>query len=207
MSVDAVIKKLEALRAQLANGLLGVPAAKELEARMARRIFLQGRNSAGSAIGNYSTKPIYVSLKRREFALLPAIRKLKPRGKPLPKFPKGRTEFADGTPLKTRYFARGYREFREAAGRQPKGKLARLGGKATDGINLNLTGSLAQSFTAGIAAGRVTIGFTSRKEIVKALGAERRFGAIFNPTQEEITAFRVAYSQEVRRFTQNIKIR
>lgn len=205
--INDVIRKLEALKAQIQGGFLGVPAAKELEARMSRRIFLQGRNSANVPIGEYSTKPIYISLKRREFNLLPAIRKLKGRGKPLPKFPKGRTEFADGTPLVSRYFARGYREFREVAGRQPKGKVAKLGGKATDGINFNLTGSLAQSFTTGIASGRVTIGFTSRKELSKALSLERRFGAVFDPTQDEIKAFRAAYTQEVRRFTQNIKIK
>lgn len=200
-----IIRQLEVLKSKIKSGAFAIPAAKELEGRMARRIFLQGKNSAGTAIGQYSTKPLYISLKRREFNLLPAIKKLKGQGKPTKRDPKGKTNFADGRPLVSHYFAGGYREFRQVAGRQPKGKIARLGGKATDGINLNLTGSLAQSFTTGIASERVSIGFTSKKVLTNALSLEKRFGAVFDPTKDEIKAFRAAYIADIRRFLPSIK--
>lgn len=59
MSIDKLLKSLD----KLERGLPRVTeiAARTAMAEMGRRIFTRGLNSAGRKIGEYSTKPIYIS--------------------------------------------------------------------------------------------------------------------------------------------------
>jgi hypothetical protein len=177
--------------------LVGIVAAKEVEAAMGRRIFLKGQATDNSAIGSYSTTPIYVNPKSPILLLLPKFKKRKPSFSPEGK--KGDTVFKNGNPHKTKYFADGYAGFRRAAGREPGAKLQAIGGISASGVNLNLTGSMAQNFTTGISGGIVSLGFTNAQELKKARGNEARFGkAIFAASNGEIAIFDNAVNREMQ---------
>lgn len=175
---------------------VGIVAAKEVEALMGRRIFLQGRATDGSPIGSYSTLPIYVNPNNPQFKLLPKFRKRKPILKPVGK--KGDTVFKNGKPHKTVYFADGYAGLRRVVGREPSAKLQRIGNISATGVNLNFTGSMAASFTVGISGRVVALGFTNGKEFAKARGNEKRFGKdIFSASTAERSAFEAAVNREI----------
>lgn len=129
-----------------------------------KRIFEEGKNSKGGQIGKYSTKPLYFDPKDSPV-------KFTPKGKT------GKTQFADGKPHVTRYFPDGYKGVRGAAGRR------------TDRVNFDFTGKLRFSHTIGFQGQKVSLGFDSRREGEKAAGLERKFGPVFDPTDEEMEAF------------------
>lgn len=201
--IEQLIKRTERVLAVLSNEeqltqVIGIVAGKELEANIGRRIFLQGRDVANSAIGSYSTKPIYINPNNRLFELLPKFKKKKPRLKPVGK--NGESLFKNGKPKKTAYIAGGYAEFRKIVGRQPGAKLQKVGGITTNGVNLNLTGSMAQNFSLGISGTRIGMGFNSAVEFAKARGLEKRFGkSIFAASPQERKAFRDAMNREIQR--------
>jgi hypothetical protein len=87
-------------------------------------------------------------------------------------------------------------------GRQPGAKLAKLGGITANGVNLNLTGSMAQNFGLGFSGRRIAIGFTSLVEYGKARGNEERFGvigSIFSASKSEKANFIRASNREFLR--------
>lgn len=203
MTLKEYIARLNSVKNVISNTAnitenIALVAGKQLEAEMGRRIFLSGKNTAGAAIGAYSTKPIYVNPNAPLFALLPKFKKSKPRLKPIGK--NGDTVFKNGKPHKTTYFADGYLGFRKVVGRQPSAKLAKLGGITAGGVNLNLTGSMAASFTLGFDKKSVSLGFTSALEYQKAIGNEKRFGgAIFAASKKERANFAKAANREFLR--------
>lgn len=177
---------------------IALVAGKQLEAEMGRRIFLKGRDTAGAAIGTYSVTPFYINPNAPLFKLLPKNKKNKPRITPIGK--NGQTVFKNGKPHKTAYIGGGYAEFRKIVGRQPGAKLAKLGGITANGVNLNLTGSMAQNFGLGISGRRIAMGFTSLLEYNKARGNEKRFGkVIFAASKSERVNFTRAANREFLR--------
>jgi len=177
---------------------IALVAGKQLEAEMGRRIFLKGRDTTGAAIGVYSVTPFYINPNAPLFKLLPKNKKSKPRLTPIGK--NGQTVFKNGKPHKTAYLAGGYAEFRKIVGRQPGAKLAKLGGITANGVNLNLTGSMAANFTLGFSGKRIALGFTSLKEYGKAKGNEAHFGkAIFTASKTERLNFTRAANREFLR--------
>ncbi len=101
-------------------------AAFTATAQMGERIFDDGRTTDGTVIGQYDDTPMYVSMS--------AIPKPKgaPTGKPLAVG--GKSKFKDGTPHKSKYFATGYKGYRENVGRQ------------TAYVDISLTGELRMDF-------------------------------------------------------------
>lgn len=200
MDLKDYIARLQAVKNTIANTAnitqnIALVAGKQLEAEMGRRIFLKGRDTAGAAIGSYSTKPFYINPNAPLFALLPKFRKSKPRLKPIGK--NGDTVFKNGKPHKTAYIAGGYLGFRKIVGRQPSAKLAKLGGITAGGVNLNLTGSMASSFSLGFTKKSVSLGFTTQREYAKAIGNEQRFGTtIFSASKSERANFAAAANRE-----------
>ena len=98
------------------------------------RIHQEGKASDGSDIGQYSTKPMYVSVKAN-----PGRSMGTPFGKPN-KFGKRFAKFASGKkagqPHTSKYFEQGYLAYKNAIGRNVLGK-----------VNLSLSGQLDNQFT------------------------------------------------------------
>lgn len=87
------------------------------------RIFNKGLDSKGSPVGNYSTAPIYISLRATP-------KKFPAKGKT------GQTKFKNGKQHTSGYFAGGYYQFKQAIGRAGAGKK----------INLELFGHFRKGF-------------------------------------------------------------
>ena len=90
----------------------------------ADRIFTDGLDAKGAPIGRYSAKPMYVNTTDA------SPRKIQGKGKT------GKTRFKNGKPLKSTYFAGGYREFKMKVGRGKK-------------FNLFLFGNFNRAYLAG----------------------------------------------------------
>ena len=99
-------------------------AAFQVIAEYKQRIFFNGLDSSGSAIGQYSVNPFYINPLSLTTVSSGGI---KPEGK------KGQTVFKNGNPHKTKYLADGYKELRNLTGRN------------SDKVDLNFSGSLFQS--------------------------------------------------------------
>jgi hypothetical protein len=202
-TIKDYILRMNAVKAFLQNQKvvtenIALVAGKQLEADMGRRIFLKGRNAAGGAIGVYSVTPFYINPNAPLFNLLPKYKKSKPRLVPIGAT--GQTVFKNGNPHKTTYLAGGYAEFRKIVGRQPSAKLAKLGGITANGVNLNLTGSMAANFGLGFSGRRIAMGFTDAAQYAKARGNEKRFGAaIFTASKNERINFVAAANREFLR--------
>lgn len=100
--------------------------AFDATAKMGERIFDDGKKESGAKIGSYSTKPIYISA-----AAVP-----KPKGRPIGKTGKSKFESGKkaGQDHAMRYFASGYKGYRENIGRQ------------ASFVDLSLTGELRMDF-------------------------------------------------------------
>jgi hypothetical protein len=99
-------------------------AAIQVIAEYKQRIFLNGLDSSGSAIGQYSVNPFYINPLSLTTVSAGGI---KPEGK------NGNTVFKNGNPHKTKYLTQGYRQLRDLTGRQ------------SETVDLNFSGSLFQS--------------------------------------------------------------
>jgi len=99
-------------------------AAFQVIAEYKQRIFFNGLDSSGSAIGQYSVNPFYINPLSLTTVSAGGI---KPEGK------NGNTVFKNGNPHKTKYLTQGYRQLRDLTGRQ------------SGTVDLNFSGSLFQS--------------------------------------------------------------
>lgn len=184
-------------------------AAFDVTAKMGERIFDEGKKADGTTIINhkagiggsqlYSEKPIYVSGKA-----VP-----KPRGvlagKPQGKRKTGRTKrevkrkgelFAVETKHSSKYFATGYKGYRENVGRQ------------TGYIDLVLTGELRLDFSNGkketpeprkINELEYHIRLDKQINLDKREGLEEKYGEIFAVSNEERELFNQTVGREFRR--------
>jgi len=140
-------------------------------AEMRRRIRVEGLATNGGKIGNYSTRPGYFAQGEVGSSF----------GRPLGKFYKGkrRSKFAGGKKKgqdhKTRYFEKGYGQFKTAIGRNTLGS-----------VNLSLSGNMLDQmnvFNTGIGWG---IGWTSDELADRAIGFEKKYKkSIFGMSQRE----------------------
>jgi hypothetical protein len=99
-------------------------AAIQVIAEYKQRIFFDGLDSSGSAIGQYSVNPFYINPLSLTTVSAGGI---KPEGK------NGDIVFKNGNPHKTKYLTKGYAELRNLTGRQ------------SDKVDLNFSGSLFES--------------------------------------------------------------
>lgn len=99
-------------------------AAFQVIAEYKQRIFFNGLDTSGGAIGTYSVNPFYINPLSLTTVSASGI---KPQGK------NGQSVFKNGNPHKTKYLTQGYKELRDLTGRQ------------SGTVDLNFSGSLFQS--------------------------------------------------------------
>lgn len=124
MTIAEYKAKLNRLRNDLNVSGNFVRTVTQTITEQADRIFSDGLDSKGAPIGRYSAKPMYVNTKDA------SPRKIQGKGKT------GRTKFKNGKPLKSTYFAGGYKEFKMRVGRGNK-------------FNLFLFGNFNRAYLAG----------------------------------------------------------
>ena len=185
MRIDEFIRRTEALVAVIASDetrrRVSIAALNRLAGLHKRRIFTDGRATAGGDIGRYSKKPYYANSRPK---LLPKS-KLKPLGK------NKKSKFKNGQKKKSRYLPGGYAEFRDRVGRQ------------NNKVDLNLTSSTVGSLAVGRRGGKFTYGYTNRRSALIMKSNERRFGKLIAaPTDDEV---REAGAAAVREWTQILK--
>ena len=154
-------------------------AARDTMAMQAGRIFVEGKDSADSSIGKYSTKPLYLNPKKspKKFAV---------KGKT------GKSKFKNGKPHQTRYFADGYKGFRNTIGRQTKFvDLSLVGDLQSDFANSPFIGTLLPKNIMPIKVNNLEY-ITALKRKVnkeKRMGLEEKYGPIFQLSQAEKNHF------------------
>lgn len=182
-SIEDQIKDLEKLVKRLTDDKLiqdrvTTVAALETFAEYKDRIFAEGRATNGSRIGDYDTKPYYVS--KGQLKGLPKS-KFKPKGKD------GKSKFKSGKSKKSTYVKQGYFEFRKLAGRQNKK------------VDLNLTGASARTIQLGTKGDLIVFGFTDTKRRIILEGNERKYRKdIFTVSKAEQETFQDAAARELR---------
>lgn len=163
-----------------------IVAAKATEAVFKKRIFVEGKDSNGALIGDYSVKPMYIN------PAAPSLLGVKKSGlKPVGK--NGQKKFKNSNPHKTVYLATGYKELRTKTGRQ------------SAKVDLNLSGSLSASIQTGRRGQFVVLGYTSQKKFLIMQGNEQRFNKqIDRLSQKELDTFRAAAKLELERMVAKI---
>ena len=147
-----------------------IAALNGLEASLKTRIFTDGRDSGGGSIGNYSTKPMYVSIAGAQARYGSQIKSsaLTAVGK------NGDTEFKNGKKRRSQYFSDGYAGFRAQVGRQ------------NQKVDLNLTGNLQDSLAGGVTDKGLALAFINAEGATLSEHLERRYGEVFTPTDDEV---------------------
>jgi hypothetical protein len=149
------------------NGILRQVATSTLGV-MKMRIHEEGKASSGGDIGQYSTKPAYISINE------PVRVSLRPIGKT--KQSTFKTGKKAGQDHKTRYFVNGYKEYKTAAGRNLLGK-----------VNLSLSGQLNSQFTVIPTNEGWGLGWADKEKLERAKGFEKKYSKpIYNLSQEEL---------------------
>ena len=137
---SVVLRITEKLKAtQVDMDKLVREVANNFYAENLRRIHNTGKdvNIRLIGAGKYSTKSTYISPEQ-------SPKKFSTKGK------NGSTKFKNGKPHKSRYFAEGYKEFRQTIGAE------------TSHVNLQLTGKLKTDFVIQNVNGKYLIGFESQ---------------------------------------------
>ena len=144
-------------------------AANEMEFLVKRRVFLNGKDTAGNEIGKYSTKESYVNPAKLPATVPKAGFKI--RGKD----PKRTDTLANGTKRKTAYLSQGYKALKEAANFEG------------DNYNLTLTGASRDSVKVGTKGDDVVFGYSSsEKQIILQAHEKRLRKNILKPSKDEI---------------------
>lgn len=161
---------------KLQNGEALELAVRDTHAKQVQRIFVDGKNSNDSKIGQYNTtEPLYVNPNN-------APKKTPTKGKT------GKDTFANGNKHKTTYFE-SYNDFRASQGRQ------------TGDVNLNLFGNLRSAFANGLfkVSEREWVVAIPESEYVKLDGNEERFGSkISDLTESEHKNFIEVIQEEIK---------
>lgn len=180
-------------------------AVRNIVARQAGRIFIEGKNSSGGIIGQYSTHPLYINpntssprkgaIKGRVAGIsFVKFEGLEPTtGKYGEHIFTAETAYRGvkgtkaGDPHRTTYMAGGYKEFRNRIGRR------------IDRVNLTLTGDFMKDYTnAQIPSKAAPIKISTVEyhvmlkrplNIKKRQGFEDKYGTIFDLMREEREAF------------------
>ena len=192
-NIKDLIAKYKNLQKELTNKSkiserITIVAVKQVEAEYKTRIFNKGKATNGDLIGDYSTKPIYISPQSPN---LIGVKKsnIKPIGK------NGQNKFQNGKPHKTAYLANGYKELRQKTGRQ------------SAKVDLNFSGSLFASIQTGRRGQFVVLGYTNTKKFLVMQGNEKRFkkqiSALSN--SEKTTFNRAARAELVKLVNETLK--
>jgi hypothetical protein len=149
------------------DGVIRTVATTSL-AQIRRRIHEEGKASDGNDIGQYSNKPLYVSIKANPGRSFGA-----PTGKT------GRSVFAsgakEGQSHTSKYFGAGYDEFKTSIGRNQLKK-----------VNLFLSGTLANQFLVIDTANGYGLGWQNAEKFEIAKGMEKKYGKkIYALTEDE----------------------
>lgn len=156
--LSSLTNTIESLQVGKGNydGLVRTVATTSL-AQIRKRIHEQGKASDDTDIGQYSIKPLYISIREnpgRSFG--------RPTGKT------GRSVFTSGKKegqLHTsKYFEGGYEGFKNAIGRNQLGK-----------VNLFLSGTLANQFTIIATSKGYGLGWPSKDKLDIAKGLEKKY--------------------------------
>lgn len=151
------------------------------------RIFNTGLDSAGKAIGTYSTKP-----------MLTGAKNFRTKSKAKDFFNEDDVEFRivkgkGGKNQALGLIEGGYKEFRE------------LNGLRSDTVDLQFTGSLFQSIIVGIYGDHFVLGFNNPEKAKIAQHLEKKYGKkIFQPTAEEIKIAQDAFYDYLRQKVQEL---
>jgi hypothetical protein len=139
-------------------------AAIQVIAEYKQRIFLNGLDSSGSAIGQYSVNPFYINPLSLKTVSAGGI---KPEGK------NGNTVFKNGNPHKTKYLTQGYRQLRDLTGRQ------------SETVDLNFSGSLFESIKVTESGTVSAITYTNDEMAEIMEGNETRFSKDISTVSNE----------------------
>lgn len=179
-------------------------AVKNIVAKQAQRIFIDGLNSSGGIIGHYSTKAMYINpntgatprktnkgkSKFKLEGLEPTVGKYGEHIFTAATAWHGVKGTKAGDPHRTTYLAGGYKELRNRIGRR------------IDRMNLTFTNSLLSDFCNAtilpntepkkilalphkITVNEYQTGFSRKDSVDKKNGLEKRFGSIFKLTAQE----------------------
>lgn len=169
--LNEIAKKLDEAVPEVAL----VQSFTELQADFLQRVFVDGDNSSGSKIGDYSTKPEYFT--KSQFVKTAAFKAI---GK------NGETKFKTVTrPRKSMYLNSGYKEFRDIQGRP------------TNTVNLDLSGSLKRAYRVFKFGDSVLFGQNDTEEHKKIEGLTERFGEWQSLTQEEIDRLKASIPEQI----------
>lgn len=154
-----ITERLEILAQVVANDntakRISQAAAFQVIAEYKQRIFYEGLDTAGSAIGQYSVNPFYINPLTLTTVSSSGIT---PEGK------NGQKVFKNGNPHKTKYLTQGYKQLRDLTGRQ------------SQTVDLNFSGSLFQSIKVTESGLNSAITYTN-DELANIMEAqEDRFG-------------------------------
>lgn len=176
-----------------------VPAANKLLATVKNRIQRQGKKTDGSAIGTYSTEPMYASRDQfdKKSAFKP-IGKNEKKRKTTQVFDIGTQKkrsvpiTADFRQRKSMYLEQGYKQLRD------------IQGKPTDKINFTYSGDLMLAYQQQQKDKSILQGLTSELEALKREGLEGRFGKTLTPMKEEINEYQKDVAKSLQQ--QQLKI-
>lgn len=155
-------------------------AVADTHAKVAQRIFVDGKKQDGSDIGVYGGGELYVNP-------LLAPKKFPPAGK------NGNIKFENGKNHKTGYFE-DYKSYRSTVGRP------------TDKVNLVLTGKLQSDFANGLIKKDELTWLGSVKDARNAeivSGMNEKYGTIFSLSEEEGKNFRDVFNFELKEAIKN----
>lgn len=156
-------------------------AVRSIMALQSRRIFLEGKNASNSLIGNYSTKPIYVSGSLSKKSNLPTF--------PLAgKY--GETKFKNGTIHRSGYFGN-YLAFKRAINRN----------KRIGTVDLFLTGTLHRHWANNDSVGKAEARKINQHRYIVAISESdvkkiERYGNVFGLSLQERKLFFTVLQKE-----------
>jgi hypothetical protein len=194
------------------------PAAATLMVNIKNRIINEGRNSSGSEIGEYSTKPMYVTkdqfinpggfnaIGKRGIIgdrLVPTVRLKEARAlkygyKFLPLLPSKKSykrysivksNYQD---RKSMYLPEGYKQLRD------------IQGLRTDIVNITYRGDLMSDYVIGKDGLAYLMGLTKEAEVSKLRGLEKKYGLLLQGTAEEIANYSTQVNASLERLTRGL---
>jgi hypothetical protein len=184
-----------------------LPAGAEMLREIKRRVTKSGTGTDGNAIGNYSTKPIYVEkemfIKKGAFKaqgkngnigdrLIPTART---KTNSTTKNPVRYTEYTiakpNYKPRKTMYLPNGYKELREIQSLQ------------VSYIDLKYSGRMVRDYQLQKQAQTVLLGITTRRSADIYVGLTVRFGEFYQPSQSEIDTYKKRVSFSLNRLVRD----
>lgn len=174
---ERLVRLKEAANQKAAEKII-VPAANRLLGTIRNRIQVEGENSNGQQIGQYSQKPMYAG--REEFVKKGAFK------------PVGKSGKKKAPPNKTMYLPGGYKQLRDIQGR-PTGKK-----------NYTYTGDLMASYIMQKTAKGVLLGLNSELQAKKRQGLQKQDGKVFYAQKEEIDNYNKEVSEQANLLTKEI---